>query len=129
MYSQKDIRADWRKKIVMFPLFMAGSMGLAVNNSRAVFEGLMNRKSEFVRTPKFKQESEKDTFIGNKYLNKKLGFSVIVEAILAVYCLVGVLSSIYFMELASIPFQVLFTLGFSFIAITSIRHTYATKKI
>ncbi len=129
MYSQKDIRTDWRKRIVMFPLFMAGSMGLAVNNSRAVFEGLMNRKSEFVRTPKFKLESEKDSFVGNKYLNKKLGFSVIVEAILAVYCLIGVLSSIYFMELASIPFQVLFTLGFSFIAITSIRHTYATKKI
>ena len=129
LYSQKDIRSDWRKKIVMFPLFMAGSMGLAVNNSRAVFEGLMNRKSEFVRTPKFKQMSEKDTFVGNKYLNKKLGFSVIVESILAVYCLLGVLSSIYFMELASIPFQILFTLGFSFIAITSIKHAYAAKKI
>lgn len=129
LYSQKDIRTDWRRRIVLFPLFMAGSMGLAVNNSRAVFEGLMNRKSEFVRTPKFKQESEKDTFIGNKYLNKKLGLSVFVEAVLAVYCFIGVLSSIYFMELASIPFQVLFTLGFSFIAYTSIKHAYATKKI
>jgi cellulose synthase/poly-beta-1,6-N-acetylglucosamine synthase-like glycosyltransferase len=129
MYSQKDIRTDWRKRIVLFPLFMAGSMGLAVNNSRAVFEGLMNRKSEFVRTPKFKQESDKDTFVGNKYLNKKLGLAVFVEAVLAVYCFIGVLSSIYFMELASIPFQVLFTLGFSFIAYTSIKHAYATKKI
>jgi len=129
LYSQKDIRTDWRRRIVLFPLFMAGSMGLAVNNSRAVFEGLMNRKSEFVRTPKFKQESEKDTFIGNKYLNKKLGLSVFVEAVLAVYCFIGVLSSIYFMELASIPFQVLFTMGFSFIAYTSIKHAYATKKI
>ncbi|MFZ1280943.1 MAG: cellulose synthase family protein [Ignavibacteriaceae bacterium] len=129
MYSQKDIRTDWRKRIVLFPLFMAGSMGLAVNNSRAVFEGLMNRKSEFVRTPKFKQETGKDTFVGNKYLNKKLGLSVFVEAVLAVYCFIGVLSSIYFMELASIPFQVLFTLGFSFIAYTSIKHAYATKKI
>ncbi|HMN24638.1 MAG: glycosyltransferase [Ignavibacteriaceae bacterium] len=129
MYSQKDIRTDWRKRIVLFPLFMAGSMGLAVNNSRAVFEGLMNRKSEFVRTPKFKQESEKDTFVGNKYLNKKLGFAVFVEAVLAVYCFIGVLSSIYFMELASIPFQILFTLGFSFIAYTSIKHAYAVKKI
>ncbi len=129
MYSQKDIRTDWRKRIVLFPLFMAGSMGLAVNNSRAVFEGLMNRKSEFVRTPKFKQESGKDTFVGNKYLNKKLGLSVFVEAVLAVYCFIGVLSSIYFMELASIPFQVLFTLGFSFIAYTSIKHAYAVKKI
>lgn len=129
MYSQKDIRTDWRKRIVLFPLFMAGSMGLAVNNSRAVFEGLMNRKSEFVRTPKFKQESDKDTFVGNKYLSKKLGLSVFVEAVLAIYCFIGVLSSIYFMELASIPFQVLFTLGFSFIAYTSIKHAYATKKI
>lgn len=129
MYSQKDIRTDWRKRIVLFPLFMAGSMGLAVNNSRAVFEGLMNRKSEFVRTPKFKQESGKDTFVGNKYLNKKLGLAVFVEAVLAVYCFIGVLSSIYFMELASIPFQVLFTLGFSFIAYTSIKHAYAAKKI
>ena len=125
LYSQKDIRADWRKKIVLFPLFMAGSMGLAVNNSRAVFEGLMNRKSEFVRTPKFKQESEKDSWVENKYLNRKLGFSVIVEAILAVYCFIGVLSSIYFLELASIPFQMLFFLGFSFIAITSIKHAYS----
>jgi cellulose synthase/poly-beta-1,6-N-acetylglucosamine synthase-like glycosyltransferase len=125
LYSQKDIRADWRKKIVLFPLFMAGSMGLAVNNSRAVFEGLMNRKSEFVRTPKFKLESEKDSWVGNKYLNKKLGFSVIVEAVLAVYCLLGVLSSIYFMELASIPFQLLFFMGFSFVAITSIKHAYS----
>jgi cellulose synthase/poly-beta-1,6-N-acetylglucosamine synthase-like glycosyltransferase len=125
LYSQKDIRADWRKKIVLFPLFMAGSMGLAVNNSRAVFEGLMNRKSEFVRTPKFKQESDKDSWVGNKYLNRKLGFSVIVEAILAVYCFIGVLSSIYFLELASIPFQLLFFLGFSFIAITSIKHAYS----
>lgn len=127
MYSQKDIRTDWRKKIVLFPLFMAGSMGFAVNNSRAVIEGLLNRKSEFVRTPKFKLESQKDTWVGNKYLNKKLGLSVIVEAILAVYCLIGVASSIYFMELAAIPFQLLFFLGFSFVSITSIKHAYAVK--
>ncbi|HOJ07975.1 MAG: glycosyltransferase [Ignavibacteriota bacterium] len=127
LYSQKEIRTDWRKKIVLFPLFLAGSMGLAVNNSRAVFEGLMNRKSEFVRTPKFKQESDKDSFVGNKYLSKKIGFSVYVETILAVYCLIGLFSSIYFLELASIPFQILFFLGFAFMSYTSIKHTLATK--
>lgn len=128
MYAQKDIRTDWRKKIVLFPLFMAGSMGFAVNNSRAVIEGLLNRKSEFVRTPKFKLESEKDSWIGKKYLTRKVGFSVIVEALLAVYCLIGVLSSIYFMELAAIPFQLLFFLGFAFVSITSIKHAYASNK-
>lgn len=128
MYAQKDIRTDWRKKIVLFPLFMAGSMGFAVNNSRAVIEGLLNRKSEFVRTPKFKLETEKDSWMGNKYLTRKVGFSVVVEALLAVYCLIGVLSSIYFMELAAIPFQLLFFLGFAFVSITSIKHAYASNK-
>jgi cellulose synthase/poly-beta-1,6-N-acetylglucosamine synthase-like glycosyltransferase len=121
-YSQRDVRSDWRKKIVMFPLFMAGSMGLAVNNSRAVFEGLMNRKSEFVRTPKFKVVGEKVTWTGKKYLSSKIGFSVIIESIMAVYCLIGIVSSIYFLELAAIPFQLLFFTGFSFVAITSIKH-------
>jgi hypothetical protein len=122
LYSQKDVRSDWRKKIVLFPLFMAGSMGLAVNNSRAVFEGLMNRKSEFVRTPKFKVVDEKDSWTGKKYLNSKIGFSVIIESIMAVYCLIGIVSSIYFLELVALPFQLLFFTGFSFVAITSIKN-------
>ena len=124
LYSQKDIRTDWRKKIVLFPLFMAGSMGFAVNNSRAVFEGLMNRKSEFVRTPKFKVVNGKDSWIGKKYTSRKLGFSVYVELIMAVYCLIGVASSIYFLEIAALPFQILFFLGFSFVSLTSIKHTF-----
>ena len=103
LYSQRDVRADWRKKIVLFPFFMAGSMGLAVNNSRAVFEGLMNRKSEFVRTPKFKVVDEKVSWTGKKYLSSKIGFSVIIESIMAIYCLIGIVSSIYFLEIAAIP--------------------------
>ncbi len=125
LYSQKDIRTDWRKKIVLFPLFMAGSMGFAVNNSRAVIEGLLNRKSEFIRTPKFQVVSERDTWMGKRYLSKKLGFSVYVEAIMAIYCLVGIASSIYFLEIAALPFQILFFVGFSFVSVTSIKHAFA----
>jgi cellulose synthase/poly-beta-1,6-N-acetylglucosamine synthase-like glycosyltransferase len=125
LYSQKDIRKDWRKKIVLFPLFMAGSMGFAVNNSRAVFEGLMNRKSEFVRTPKFKVVNEKDSWIGKKYgTTKKLSMSVYVELLMAVYCFIGVAASIYFLEIAALPFQFLFFLGFSFVSFTSIKHAF-----
>jgi len=127
LYSQKDIRTDWRKKIVLFPLFMAGSMGFAVNNSRAVIEGLLSRKSEFVRTPKFKVVDQKDSWSNNKYVNKKLEPSVIVELMMALYCLVGIGSSIYFLEIAAIPFQLLFFIGFSFVSVTSIRHAYSKK--
>ncbi len=125
LYSQKDIHPDWRKRIVLFPLFMAGSMGFAINNSRAVFEGLMNRKSEFVRTPKFKLVGEDGSWMDKKYLNNKLGLAVIVETIMAVYCFIGVASSIYFLEIAVLPFQLLFFIGFSYVSITSIRHSFA----
>ena len=124
LYSQKDVRSDWRKKIVLFPLFMAGSMGFAVNNSRAVVEGLLSRKSEFVRTPKFKVESNRDSWIGKRYLNNKLGLSVYVELIMAVYCLIGIVSSVYFAEIAALPFQILFFTGFAFVSLTSIKHAY-----
>ncbi len=125
LYSQKDIHSDWRKRIVLFPLFMAGSMGFAINNSRAVFEGLMNRKSEFIRTPKFKLVGEDGSWMDKKYLNNKLGLAVIVETIMAVYCFIGVVSSIYFLEIAVLPFQLLFFIGFSYVSITSIRHSFA----
>jgi len=125
LYSQKDIRTDWRKKIVLFPLFMAGSMGFAVNNSRAVIEGLLSRKSEFVRTPKFKVEKSTDSWIGKKYSSRKLGLSVVVELIMAIYCLVGICSSIYFAEIAALPFQILFFVGFSFVSLTSIKHAFS----
>jgi cellulose synthase/poly-beta-1,6-N-acetylglucosamine synthase-like glycosyltransferase len=129
LYSQKDIRTDWRKKIVLFPLFMAGSMGFAVNNSRAVFEGLMNRKSEFVRTPKFKVENSRDTLKGNKYLaKKKIDMMVMVELIMAIYCLIGIVSSIYFLEIAALPFQILFFTGFAFVSFTSIKHSLVKTK-
>ncbi|MCE1188947.1 MAG: glycosyltransferase family 2 protein [Ignavibacteria bacterium] len=127
LYSQKDIRADWRKKIVLFPLFMAGSMGFAVNNSRAVIEGLLSRKSEFVRTPKFKVVDQNDSWTEKKYVNRKLETSVIVELIMAIYCFIGICSSLYFLEIAALPFQFLFFIGFSFVSITSIRHAFAKK--
>ena len=71
LISQKAVYPDWRRRIMLFPLFMAGSMGFAVNNSRAVFEGLFKRKSEFVRTPKYAIEGKKDTWKKNMYISKK----------------------------------------------------------
>ncbi len=127
LYSQKDIREDWRKKILLFPLFMAGSMGFAVNNSRAVIEGLLSWKSEFVRTPKFQVVADTDSWEGKKYRPKKLDVTVVIEVIMAVYCFIGICSSIYLMEISSLPFQFLFFLGFSFVSYTSIRHASSKR--
>jgi hypothetical protein len=128
LFSQKDVYEDWRKRILLFPLFMAGSMGFAVNNSRAVLEGLFKHKSEFVRTPKYLIQSKTDSWRGKTYTSVKISSTVVVEMVLAVYCLFGLLSSIYFLEIAAVPFQLMFFLGFTFVSVMSLKHAFVARQ-
>jgi cellulose synthase/poly-beta-1,6-N-acetylglucosamine synthase-like glycosyltransferase len=129
LISQKAVYPDWRRRIMLFPLFMAGSMGFAVNNSRAVFEGLIKKKSEFVRTPKYAISGKKDSWLEKKYVPLKLNWVVFVEIALALYCFFGVISSLYFLEIAAVPFQLLYFLGFSFVSVLSIKHAIEARKL
>lgn len=115
---------------MLFPLFMAGSMGFAVNNTRAVFEGIFKRKSEFVRTPKYAIKVKGDSWKANKYtVKKKFDWVVVIEIILAVYCLFGVISSLYYLEIAALPFQLLYFTGFTTVSWLSVRHALEARKI
>lgn len=129
LFSQKAVYPDWRRRLLLFPLFMAGSMGFAVNNSRAVFEALFRRKSEFVRTPKYRIEAKTDSWVQKKYVPIKVSGTVVVELLLAVYCLFGVISSLYYLELAAVPFQLLFFFGFTAVAALSIKNAIVARKL
>lgn len=128
LYAQKDVYHDWQKKIILFPVFMMGSMGLSVNNTKAVIEGLLNIKSEFVRTPKFKITNDDDKWHNKKYLTKRISFWTYVELVLWLYCSVGVVLAIYYVQIASIPFQLMFALGYGVMSILSIRQVLIYNK-
>ncbi len=121
LYSQKDVYFDWQERIFYFPLFLAGSMGLSLNNTKAVIEGLINKKSEFVRTPKYRIVSKNDTIINKKYLPKKISFLTFIELILSIYCFVGVIIAIIHAQVAIIPFQLMFSVGFGLVSFLSIK--------
>jgi len=59
----------------------------------------------------------------------KLSATIVVEIVLAIYCLFGVVSSIYFLEIAAIPFQLLFFLGFSVVSGMSIKHAFVARHL
>jgi cellulose synthase/poly-beta-1,6-N-acetylglucosamine synthase-like glycosyltransferase len=129
LYSQQDIHAtDWKKRIYLFPIFLSGSMGLAFNNAKAVIEGIFNKRTEFVRTPKFSLVDKKDKWEGKKYSKTKISYSVIFEFILALYCLFGIGMSLYFLEISAVPFQLMFFIGFGFISVMSIKGLFVGKK-
>jgi len=128
LYSQKDVYTDWQKRIIYFPLFLSGSMGLSVNNTRAVFEGLFGKKSEFVRTPKFNIKAAGDKWMDKSYQMKKIPFTSYIEGFLALYCGSGVVIAIANAQIAAVPFQLMFTAGFGMMAVLSIRQVVMTNK-
>jgi len=129
LYSQKDVYSDWRSRILLFPVFMAGSMGFAINNTKAVFEALINKKSEFVRTPKYGIEGDKDKWQDKKYVHKKfVKFSVILELLIALYSLACVVVSAVTLQISAIPFQLMYTFGFGLVAYLSIKHVIDTNR-
>ena len=121
-YAQREIHADWRKRLPRFLFFMAGSMGLSINNTRAVLEAIFNKKSEFVRTPKFNVEKTGGEWKSNKYKSKKIETTALIELAFAAYFFMGMCISIYCMEFAAIPFQAMFFMGFGTVGFLSVRH-------
>jgi cellulose synthase/poly-beta-1,6-N-acetylglucosamine synthase-like glycosyltransferase len=67
LVCQREIHPDWRTRIKYLPFLMSIGIGLCINNSRAVFEALFNKESEFARTPKYRIEGDSDEWVGKKY--------------------------------------------------------------
>ncbi|MGI6369761.1 MAG: cellulose synthase family protein [Candidatus Kapaibacterium sp.] len=127
LHGQRAIHLDWRRRLLMFPVFMAGSMGMAVNNTKAIFEAIIGKKTAFIRTPKT-GDAQDSSLQRKKYKNHKISGIVIIEILLALYFVAGIILSIYYSELAAIPFQLMFLLGFGAIGFLSLRHAILTVK-
>ncbi len=123
LFAQRALYPDWLKRVCFFPLFMAGTMGMAVSNTQALYQALRGKKTAFVRTPKYSTVQQKATMkqISNP---TKARITVIMwlEAILALYCIIGLGLIVWFGEWAAIPFQALFALGFSLITLFNFQH-------
>ncbi len=54
---------------------------------------------------------------------------MIIELAVDLYCRFGSRASIYYLELAAVPFQMLFTLGFGLVAWLSLRHAWMARRL
>ncbi|MGB3801000.1 MAG: glycosyltransferase family 2 protein [Lewinella sp.] len=110
------------KFILLFPVFLALSMGLSLHNSVAVLQGYRGRKSPFVRTPKFNIHSAGDKFSTKKYFTGKLSAITIGEGVLSLYFLLAFFGAFYWDNTTFVVFHGLLAVGFGTIFYYSIRH-------
>ncbi|RMF02105.1 MAG: glycosyltransferase [Bacteroidetes bacterium] len=120
--KEKDVTRAVLKFIILFPLFLALSMGLALHNTVAVIQGYLGKKSPFVRTPKFNIKGVKDNFVKRNYLTKKLTWTTIGEGLLAIYFLVAVGSAFYLQNTTFIFFHLMLAIGYGTIFYFTLKH-------
>ena len=96
------------------PLVMALGIGLSLNNARAVIEGLFGRESEFVRTPKHGVVQKTEAWTKKKYRAGKELWSWL-EVSLGAYFVATIALGMFIGAWASIPFLVLFMVGFLYV--------------
>lgn len=109
----------WR--LWLIPMAMAMGIGLVFSNTRAVLEALFGVESSFVRTPKYNVENKKDNWlqVAKKY-KRKGGLLPFIELAFALYFVGAVYYAIRSNIYATIPFLMIFLLGYGYMAMMSL---------
>lgn len=121
LISQKELYPDWRVRLRYLPFLMSVGIGLSVSNSKAVMEALLGIKSSFKRTPKYRIESRKDRWVTKKYL-RRTGVMPLFELSLGAYFGLVVFYAFVNQNYPTIPFLMLFVVGFTYMGLMSIVH-------
>jgi len=128
MVCQRELHADWVTRVKYLPFLMSIGIGLAVNNTRAVFEALFNTQSEFTRTPKYRVETPTDEWIGKKY-RQSFVVQPMIELALGLYFTATVFYALGNGIYGTLPFLVLFQIGFLYTGLLSLIQQYAGETV
>ena len=110
---------DWKREIWFFPFVLALGIGLSINNARGVLEAIFNRRSDFCRTPKYGIERTQQRWQNRRYAPVRTMIPL-VEFIFAGYFTYFVFHAFQNHEFLSVPFLMLFQIGFAYVACGSI---------
>jgi cellulose synthase/poly-beta-1,6-N-acetylglucosamine synthase-like glycosyltransferase len=128
MVCQRELHTDWVRRLKYLPFLMSVGIGLMVNNTRAVIEALFNQQSEFARTPKYRIEGQADEWIGKKYRQSFI-IQPMIELGLGLYFTATVFYALANGIYGTIPFLVLFQIGFLYMSLLSIIQQFADDAV
>ena len=119
LICQRETYPDWRSRVKYLPLVMAVGIGLAVNNTRALFEALSDDPGEFARTPKYGIERTQDDWQHKKY-HQSMAIQPFIELALGLYFTGTVIYALANGIYGTVPFLMLFQFGFLYIGLMSL---------
>jgi cellulose synthase/poly-beta-1,6-N-acetylglucosamine synthase-like glycosyltransferase len=116
LVSQREVfGASWSSRLKYLPAVLSTGIGLSVNNAKAVIEALLGYDTPFTRTPKYRVEAAGDDWKQRRY-RVSVPFVPYVELALGLYCTVMAAYAVSNGLFGTLPFIVLFQLGFFYAA-------------
>jgi cellulose synthase/poly-beta-1,6-N-acetylglucosamine synthase-like glycosyltransferase len=116
--SQREVGASRWRRVKYLPFLMALGIGLSVNNARAVVEALIGYETGFTRTPKLGVRAAGES-AGPRRYRVAVTLQPLVELGLAAYFTYAVIFVLDRGVWYSLPFLLLFQLGFGYVGIVS----------
>ena len=117
--TQRELGLTGWRRVKYLPFIMSLGIGLALNNAKAVIEALLNEQSAFARTPKTGSEGKSIRTVKRSYLGARsmlplmeLGFGLYFSGALWFAIDAGIWTSV--------PFLVLFQVGFLYVGAMSL---------
>jgi len=119
--AQRESGKHWLRRLRYIPFVLALGIGLAVNNTRAVLEGLRGASGKFHRTPKFQIEGRLGRWGGKRY-RAPVSVWALVEIALGCYFAWAMVQSARAGWYAPLPFFFLYFFGFFYVGGLSLTH-------
>jgi len=119
LMSQREAYPDWRTRVKFLPAVLAVGIGLAVNNTRAVIEGLFGAPGEFKRTPKYGIERAGRGRQHRRYA-ESMPVQPLIEVAFGLYFTASVIYALAHGIYGTLPFLMLFQFGYLYTGLVSI---------
>jgi GT2 family glycosyltransferase len=117
--AQRELHPKtWMKEMLLLPPMLALGVGLSISNARAVLEAMFNHQSDFARTPKYGIERKKQPWRNAKYMPLK-SLLPLLELAFGLYFTYFLWFAIQHQQWFSVPFLMIFQLGFLYVAFSS----------
>jgi cellulose synthase/poly-beta-1,6-N-acetylglucosamine synthase-like glycosyltransferase len=124
LIAQKARRRPATEAWALVGLVVAGNLGIAINNTRALVEALLGLRSDFNRTPKYALTSRSDHWRGKTYPPPG-SLWPLLEILFAIYCSITLGYALRHGQLLAVPFLLLYVLGSGTLGALSVYNVWA----
>ena len=122
MIMQSMYHKSWKSKAKILPALLVYNAGMSVNNTVAVFDAVLGKKNEFLRTPKYGMLKTKNDWKDNAY-NLPFSQVTLLEIFFGVYGILGIFIAVFSNNPIFVPIIGVQAIGFFYIAYMSLSHT------